>query len=148
MAEIARRLVPATLGLASIMAGGIIYLLWRNQDILMFSWVDTIGFTPHLVAVRGATAYYADVIPVWFRFSLPNALWLFGGIIVFHSIWEGYPKERLLWVAGFLIVAVGSELGQGLGVIPGTYDNIDMVLMIAFSLLALGIGKTRILSGG
>lgn len=148
MAEVTKRLVPAIVGLVSLLAGGIIYLLLRSQNILMFSWLDTIGFMPHLASVRGATAHYADEIPAWFRFSLPNALWLFGGIMVFRSIWEGYQKERLLWVGSFLTIAIGSELGQGLGFIPGTYDSNDIVLMTVFFLLTLGIGKIRILEGG
>ena len=45
--------------------------------------------------------------------------------------------EKYLWVFIFSVIAVGSEFGQLIGIVPGTYDNNDVVLMLIFIFLAI-----------
>lgn len=39
------------MGTASIILGSIIYVLWRDQNLLMFLWFDTIGMTHIIVSL-------------------------------------------------------------------------------------------------
>ncbi|NBB81557.1 MAG: hypothetical protein GVY36_19310, partial [Verrucomicrobia bacterium] len=119
------------LGIVSIAVGGIIYIMWREQTLLMFDWFDLIG----LSSVIGFIRNYGVMIgypPEWVIFSLPNALWVFGGFLLFFSIWEKESLERKIWLVLFSTIALGSELAQLIGFIPGTYDSVDMFLMCVF----------------
>jgi hypothetical protein len=107
----------------------------------MFSWFHSMGLKPFVALLREFADSYSLVIPRWVYFSLPNALWLFGGIQLFYSIWEDACLERLFWVLLFSTTAVGSEIGQSLGIVPGTYDITDMALMAIFIPLAIAIGE-------
>ena len=40
------------------------------------------------------------------------------------------------WIFAPVILAVGSEIGQLIGTVPGTYDNLDVVFYIGAFLLA------------
>jgi len=51
--------------------------------------------------------------------------------------------ERIFWVLLFSIVAVGSEFGQLIGIVPGTYDSADMALMLISIPLAIFIGNNN-----
>ena len=112
-------------------------MLLRERTLLMFSWFDCIGLTTPIAALRYSIMPYSSIIPKWLYLSLPNALWTFGGILLFSNIWKKYPMEKYLWVFIFSVIAVGSEFGQLIGIVPGTYDNNDVVLMLIFIFLAI-----------
>ncbi|MFH1006374.1 MAG: hypothetical protein V1800_02570 [Candidatus Latescibacterota bacterium] len=131
------------IGIASITLGGIIYVLWRKQTLLMFSWFDSMGLNSTIALLRDSASACSSVIPEWLCFSLPNALWAFGGILLFSSIWKHFFAERLFWVLIFSITAIGSEIGQLVGIVPGTYDTNDIALMLIFIFLAILISNTR-----
>lgn len=131
------------IGLISIVLGGVIYVLFRDQSLLMFSWFDVIGLTPVIVSARDIVSPISLIIPKWFFFSLPNSMWAFGGILLFCCIWRDCILEKTLWIFVFLCISIGSEIGQLVGSIPGTYDPTDMVLMVIFILLAIFIGNTQ-----
>jgi hypothetical protein len=137
------RKIKPILGIASIIFGGIIYIVWRKQTLLMFNWFDLIGLSSIVDSIRNITKAMFVIPPEWFRFSLPNALWLFGGILLFSSIWGKWSFERLSWIVVFLSIAIGSEFMQLVGYIPGIYDNCDMFFMIVFALLALLIDTKK-----
>ena len=116
-------------------------MLWRKQSLLMFSWFYSIGLKPFVALLREFAHSYSLVMPEWVYFSLPNALWAFGGILLFYSIWKDACSERMFWVLLFSMTAVGSEIGQLVGIVPGTYDTTDISLMLIFIPLAITIGN-------
>ncbi len=132
------------IGITSIILGGIIYVLWREQTLLMFKWFDSLGLTPAIVSMRSSANAYLSVIPKWLCFSLPNALWFFGGVLLFSSIWKNFYAERIFWISIFAVIVIGCEIGQLAGVILGTYDNTDMVLMLMLIPLAILMGNNQV----
>jgi hypothetical protein len=137
------RTTNTIIGITSIAIGGMIYMLWRKQTLLMFSWFNNMGMRDAVEAMRRAASGYYPLIPQWVCFSLPTALWLFGGILLFWSIWENDFYERYFWVAIFSFIAVGAELGQLIGFIPGTYDPKDVILMVLSIVLAIVLNKKQ-----
>jgi|SRR5690554_4246601 len=138
------------LGIVSIAIGGIIYILWREQSLLMFEWFKSIGVINIVESMRSFADKYYSIFPKWVYFSLPNALWLFGGILLFASIWKHHCYEQYFWIGIFVTIAIGSEFGQLLGVTPGTWDNSDMLFMIvsivcAITLNRKGVGNVKTL---
>ena len=135
-------------GIISIILGGIIYVLWREQTLLMFKWFDSLGFTPAIISIRSFTDTYLSVLPKLLCYSLPNALWFFGGILLFSSIWKNFFAERILWISIFAVIGLGCEIGQLAGVLQGNYDNTDIVLMHMFIPLAIFIGNNQLKKEG
>jgi len=121
----------------ALFVGSLIYVFWRSETLTMFIWFKWVGLASFVESLRNCTQWLSIYLPNWFLFSLPNALWLFSGILVFDSIW-GVKQlaSKLFWLSVFLIIAIGAEVGQSLRVIPGTFDWQDIALMILASFCA------------
>jgi hypothetical protein len=119
------------IAIMSLSIGGLIYILWRSETLTMFIWFDYLGLADSFGLMRAGSSEFSTALPTWVVFSLPNALWLFSGLLAFDIIWgsEGSPA-KLAWVSLFWIIALGAEVGQALWLIPGTFDWQDIALMI------------------
>src|SRR5687768_6416071 len=72
-------------------------------------------------------------LPHWLLYSLPDGCWVYAYTSWMMLIW-GRP---VLWVWSGVILAVGAELGQLLGPVPETYDNLDMAFYVGAFILAM-----------
>lgn len=116
--------------------GGMIYILWRSDTLTMFSWFNYLGISEVIGKIRIASESFSTVLPNWLVYSAPNALWFFSGIVVFDLIWNQETKMKILWLSLFCLLAVGSEIAQAVGIVEGTFDYQDIILMIIAGLLA------------
>jgi hypothetical protein len=105
----------------------------------MFSWFDALHLHNYIKILKNTMHEASLVPPKWVYFSLPNALWTFGGIFLFTSIWKEISKGYLLWIFIFSMIAICSELGQLSRIIPGTFDINDLLLIIVSIVLAMVI---------
>ncbi|MBU0518799.1 hypothetical protein KKA00_05965 [bacterium] len=121
--------VSASIGVILILIGSLIYVVWREETLLMFYWFRCLGLSPIVDILREQFAFVKAYLPVWTYCSLPNSLWLVGGILLFASIWGDVNKERNIWCASLITIAVGSEILQSIELIPGTFDVNDLLLM-------------------
>ena len=137
--------VKIILATVALLTGGMIYVLWRAETLLMFNWFDMLGIGPTVEMLRKYAAPYSHALPYWVYYSLPQALWLFSGILFFHWIWrKGSVINHMLWTALFATVAFGLELGQYLKIVPGCFAIWDLLLLVAALLSALAlVGLTR-----
>ena len=128
------------LATVAMLAGGMIYVLWRSDTLLMFAWFDALGMRPAVGMLREYAALHFQALPHWVVFSLPQALWLFSGILYFQCIWRGAnAASSMLWTGAFVAIAFGFELGQLLNLVPGYFDVWDALSLIAAYLLALAV---------
>lgn len=133
-----KQFFQASIGALALLAGGLIYLCSRSETLLMFAWCENIGLSGTIASLRGTTGQMFAVCPAWVRFSLPNALWLFGGIVILASIWGRlFRHDRLFWLASFWLFAIGAESAQGIGAMPGTFEWQDVFLMGGATALAI-----------
>ena len=120
----------------SMFFGGMIYLLWRPQNLVMFSWCKSIGIGEFVQQMRGAVL--CD-LPIWLVYSLPQALWCFSGLCCIHAIWGRKRGERF-WLS---VVLWGSLLIEGmqfLHVISGTFDVVDVgFIVLVYCLFEISI---------
>ena len=131
------KLILATIAL---LTGGMIYVLWRTETLMMFSWFDKLGIGSTVKMLRNYAAPYSHTLPHWFYYSLPQALWLFSGILFFNCIWhKGSIINYMFWTALFAELAFGWELGQFLKIVPGYFTIWDLLLLVAALLLALAL---------
>jgi len=120
------------------MLGGIIYLLFRQDSLLMFRWVDALGAGPILDVMRSHLKTVDTSDFQWFFYSLPDALWVYSFTTYMVFIWGmRLSMQSGLWLALPLCMAAGSEIGQGLGVVAGTYDAMDLALCFVGAALPL-----------
>jgi hypothetical protein len=138
------KLVMATLPLA---LGGLTYVAFRTDSLLMFQWFAAIGLGAPVWHFREAAAAFrppgADVL----LFSAPNGLWLLSYCMIQSLIWRDRPRTGgLLWVCILYVVAVGSEIFQLLGLLSGRFDIRDLAAYTVAALLGvllLTSGRTR-----
>jgi len=124
--------------LSMLLVGGFIYLTYRVDTLLMFGWFERLGMADIIQALRYWGEQYPLTPPKWVVYSLPNALWLCSGLLILGSIWGDRPStEMRLWLSGFLAIAIGGEIGQATGAIPGSFDWHDILLMGLASVCAV-----------
>lgn len=66
------------------------------------------------------------VIPSRLLDVLPDLAWSFAIANVLTLIWPSSGPARTAWHVTGLTLAVGFEAGQGVGVVPGTFDALDL----------------------
>ncbi|HDH53844.1 MAG TPA: hypothetical protein ENH24_05100 [Nitrospirae bacterium] len=119
------------IALITLLVGCLIYILWRSETLMMFVWFERLSLNNFFGIMRDRTVGLSVLLPNWFLFSLPNALWLFSGLLVFDFIWgTKVSVSKLFWLFTFCMIAFGAELGQAVGLLQGTFDWIDMILML------------------
>ena len=113
-------------GVASLLAGAVIYLLFRSKNLLGFELLNRIGVEPWADRMR---SYTADVkLPDVVVNSLPGGLWALGYILVIDSIFGNQSRStRIVWASVIPLLGVCSEVLQGVGLLPGVFDLRDLV---------------------
>lgn len=110
-----------------MLLGALLYLA-RPTDPAVFGWLDRAGVHPLAQLARAARhAVYAHVqLPAWFRGSASDAAYAFAlGALLADAPWA---------IVGLgLVVVLGHETAQGLGLAAGTFDARDLlVLFVSF----------------
>ena len=125
-----RYLLLLIVDLSLITIGGFIYILFRTESLLLFSWIKSLSLYPFVNELRYLSQPYCKYVPVCIIYSLPNALWLLSGLISFYLIWDEKSKGYYFWIIFFIFISIGLEVGQGLKLIAGNYDNLDLFFLI------------------
>jgi hypothetical protein len=102
----------------------------------MFSWFEILHLKKNIVFLRKVFFEFNIVFPKWVIYSLPNALWLFSGIISFQLIWQKIKKQMIVWISIFTFMAIMFEISQLLNIIPGVFDCTDLLFLIISIALA------------
>ncbi len=115
-----------SLSILLLIIGGCIYLLMRPPLLLIHKVAWDLGFG--IIVQHGRMFVAGWAVPNWFLYSLPGALWATAYILIIDAILsENSVQSRLLIAAFIPALGVGSELMQWAGLLPGTFDAIDMV---------------------
>jgi hypothetical protein len=110
-----------------VVLGAGVYLLWRSTRLRVFRWVDDVAAGGALSSLRHAVASVR--LPGWVLFSLPDALWVYAFTACMALIWRPRPgRQAVFWIAIAPVLALGAELGQLAGLVPGTFDAADFWL--------------------
>jgi hypothetical protein len=84
---------------------------------------------PWLAAVRARVAPAYATLPVFARGALPDAAWAFALASTLLLTTAGVaPRWRVAWIGAGGALAVGYELAQWPGWVPGTFDPVDLSL--------------------
>ena len=124
--DILTRMAEATIGLVALTIGGLIYIRYRSENLLMFDWFDNLNLSSLIDELRTSTD--TTSLYGWIKYNMPAGLWLFSYMFVIDSIWW---KDRNNYYICFLyalpILAITSELMQLFKLCPGTFDILDII---------------------
>jgi hypothetical protein len=108
-----------------IAVGACIYVGWRSTDLLVFRWIESVG--------AGGLVVRPDApLPSWVLYTLPDGCWVYAYTSWMLLIWG----RMVPWVYSGVALAMGAELGQLVGLIPGTYANLDIAFYVGAFILA------------
>lgn len=132
------------IGTLSVLIGGLLYLIFRSESLVMFNWFSNVGLSSGISSLRescGDISLYS-----WVKYNLPAALWLFSYMFIIRGIWlksqQNIIYNVFLWAVP--IMAFASELLQFFGAIPGTFDYKDIIAYSAGIIMFFLITKSNI----
>ena len=117
-----------------LLIGGIIYICFRNDNIIFFSWLRYLNINySHFQQIY----IEKNIISSYIIYSLPNGLWVLTGlfllkIFLINSILKFYSII-------FILLSIFIEIGQLFEIIPGTFDVLDLFTIFIFSGIGLAI---------
>ena len=115
------------LALLAIIIGGHIYIIYRPDSLLMFSWFHLLGLDKYVELARHAFSelYVAD----WVVYNLPTGLWLLSYMLIIDAVWGNERKDFACKVFLYSLpcIAVASEFLQLFQLLPGTFDFADIL---------------------
>lgn len=113
-------------GIVSLFCGAVIYLLFRSKQLLGFALLRRIGVESWVDKLRSAVDHSS--IPNTIIYSLPGCLWSLGYILIIDWLFGNQTlAKRRAWAVIIPLLGVGSEVLQGFGILPGTYDFWDLI---------------------
>lgn len=121
-----------------LLIGFIIYGLFRNGDLKIYKWLETMGYKAssdfNLLGSQLAT-----YIPNWSKFSLSDGIWMYVFTSSMFLVWS--HKVNMFWLIMPLVIGIGLELSQLYEFIPGTFDYVDLLFLVSAYVLALISGS-------
>jgi hypothetical protein len=123
-----------------VIVGALIYLAWRSTDLWVFRWMETLGLDQYVRRLRTVAVPLRQYMPSFVLFSLPDGLWTYGLIASLRLVWRSENcRAAYSWVGLATALSVLPELGQAVGLVPGTFDLADLLAMTSAVLCAMAI---------
>lgn len=123
-----------------LIIGTLIYILFRNDRILIFEWIKYVSIDDTIYTIRRSTLPLCKYIPNFILYSIPDFIWVYSGTISLLYIWK-CSMYKYLWIFLPVICAVGAEILQKVGLISGTFCIIDITFYITGFVLSYIIGR-------
>ena len=112
-----------------ILTGGMIYVLYRPESLLLFRVTDSLGITPLIDILRSNSSRV--MLPSFMINSLPAGLWTASYLIMMYITTKFHTRRiRLMLALPLPITAIVLEFLQLLGWCPGTFDIYDLICYI------------------
>lgn len=111
-------------GLMLLGCGCAIYLLFRSTTIALYRVSCAIGLGGVIDDARMQTTHWD--IPDFIRFSLPDGLYCLSYVILIDALWPVEGTSKAIAASVIPTTAVIHEVGQGIGLIHGTFDTLDL----------------------
>lgn len=119
-------LIVITVGLLFLLAGGMIYLIFRNLSLRMFNWIETLGYFERITTLR---SLFQDVNPPHFvLYNLPDLLWIMAYLLFVNALIPQRDRRvYLFWIILVPLLAIIHEIMQGVGLANGSFDFVDLL---------------------
>jgi len=119
------RLFYGLLSLLTLLAGIVIYLLFRDlNNIVLFAWIPKPEFLETvLIPLNPST------LTDFLRYHLPDTLWFISAILFLRFIWFYKAKTQTAYIVCFYGIGLVFEISQLSKKVPGTFDWFDLFFM-------------------
>jgi len=125
-----------------IIVGGFIYIAWRKDTLLVFSWLRYLGLGSFIFSFRAYLLSFYEYLPRFVLYCLPDGLWVYSLTFFMGWLWNSCSKLAFLfWASIGLVLGVGGEVGQLFGMVQGYFDFYDLLAYILAAILAIFIVK-------
>lgn len=115
--------------LIPVILGGLIYIIFRTEKLIMFCWFDYLHLTSEINIAKSFRNTYA--FPDWFIYSFPDGLWIFSYTAISLKIWKSSMNQNsFFWILSIPVASILSEFLQFLNIIPGTFDFTDLLFYL------------------
>ena len=127
-------------GFIFLIFGSYLYLKFRSETLLMFKWAETMGLNYVISSIRGSSSVFNSHQMNYFVFSAPFGMWVISFCCFIGVIWhKDSSVAAIIWRLFAPAIAISSELLQFLGLLPGTYDTNDLLLLIFSTIIGFTI---------
>lgn len=127
------KVITLSTAVISLLAGGMIYLLFRPERLLMFDFIKYVQLWNYLEIARFTTHF----LPEWVEYNLPDGLWTFSYTLCIGYVWKFDIKKCWLFILILPSIAIADECLQYFQIVPGTYDAWDIFAYLIASLLGV-----------
>ena len=118
-----------------MLIGGFIYILFREKSLIMFSWFYSMGLDNLINSLRNSISFN-NQIPGWIIYNFPDGIWIYSLTSLMLIVWsQNSSKLRHLWLYMGPVLGISAELGQLINIIPGTFDNTDLIFCFFASII-------------
>lgn len=117
-------------GMLLLLAGGLLYVLYRPTTLLLFHAAYALGLHSTIAGWR----LWASACrpPAFIVYTLPAGLWALSYVLIVAALAVPLnPARRLVAMAAMPLLGLLSELMQGAGLLPGIFDWGDLALYVA-----------------
>ncbi|HUR31485.1 MAG TPA: hypothetical protein VMZ69_08620 [Saprospiraceae bacterium] len=121
---------------ASLLLGALLYSATRSESIYLNQFVSQFGDGAVLRFFQ--KLIHNTDIPEWIIYSLPDGLWMFALILLILMLWDfKLNKGSFLWVIIAFFLGILFEALQGLHIVRGTFDIIDIYFILIAVILPI-----------
>jgi hypothetical protein len=129
--------------LLPVASGSLFYGICRARGLRVFEWLHVLGLDDLVSSLRRSNLLYAcGSVHYW----VPDGMWIYAFTAAMRMIWQSEQADsafRVIWCLFPITMALASEVGQGAGLISGTFDVLDLVAYVGGFLLACIAIPTR-----
>jgi len=118
--------------ITAIFGGMAIYVFFRDtKNILLFHYLPRWSFINTLYSPINFNSIWSDM----FIFNLPYGLWCLSGLLVIRAVWLTEKNWRNIYRIVYITIVMSYVFLKLPGIIPGTFDVLDLVFMVSFAFL-------------
>ena len=133
------RVLKIFAGFIFLIIGSYLYLKFRSETLLMFTWAENLGLNFIVSSIRESSILNSPRLE-YFIFSTPFGMWVVSFCCFIGAIWhKDISIEAIIWRLFAPAIAISSELLQFVGVIPGTFDTNDLLVLIVSTIIGISI---------
>jgi hypothetical protein len=124
------------LSIFSLVAGFLIYYLFRENNILIYRWFEFLPKNNSIITLSHEHFWLS-----FLRYNLPDGLLILSGLLFLRSLWHEKRETFLLYKICFLFAVFLLETLQIFEEIPGTFDFFDLLTMGSIILVESTVSK-------
>ena len=116
--------------IAALFSGMAIYIFFRDtKNMLLFHFLPRWSFMNTLYSPINSNSIWSDM----FIFDLPYGLWCLSGLLLIRAVWLTEKKWGNIYRIVYIAIVMTYVLLKLPGIIPGTFDVLDLVFMGSFA---------------